>query len=71
MGGLIESQIRRAIEALGTGERAALDDVIQTDHKVNAKSLSKPPPPCPERGIMRSALSIRLPPIPCQDAAAA
>jgi len=40
MGGLVESQIRRAIEALGSGERATLDDIIATDHKVNAMEVA-------------------------------
>ena len=40
MGGLVESQIRRAIEALGTGERVALDEIIANDHKVNAMEVA-------------------------------
>jgi phosphate transport system protein len=35
MGGLVESQIRRALEGFASGERAVLDDVIATDHRVN------------------------------------
>ena len=34
MGGLVESQIRRALEALGSGDRALIDDVIANDHSV-------------------------------------
>jgi phosphate transport system protein len=40
MGGLVESQIRRGIEALASGERATLDDIIATDHKVNAMEVA-------------------------------
>jgi phosphate transport system protein len=36
MGGLVESQIRHAIDALASGEVAAADEVIANDHKVNA-----------------------------------
>jgi phosphate transport system protein len=36
MGGLVESQIRRALEGFATGDRGLLDDVIATDHRVNA-----------------------------------
>src|SRR5258706_12810617 len=35
MGGLVESQIRRALEGFGSGDRALLDDVIATDRRVN------------------------------------
>lgn len=35
MGGLVESQIRRALEGLASGDIALLDDVIATDHRVN------------------------------------
>src|SRR3954468_4559297 len=35
MGGLVESQIRRALDGLQAGNLALLDDVIATDHKVN------------------------------------
>src|SRR2546421_1035623 len=40
MGGLVESQIRRAIDALGSGERDLIDDIIATDHKVNAMEVA-------------------------------
>jgi len=40
MGGLVESQIRRALEALASGERAALDEIIANDHKVNAMEVA-------------------------------
>src|SRR5689334_24650795 len=40
MGGLVESQIRRALEGFATGDRALLDDVIATDHRVNAFEVS-------------------------------
>jgi len=40
MGGLVESQIRRALEALATGDRALADDVIAGDHKVNAMEVA-------------------------------
>jgi phosphate transport system protein len=40
MGGLVESQIRRALEGFSTGERALLDDVIATDHKVNGMEVA-------------------------------
>ena len=36
MGGLVESQIRRAIDSLTTGNIALSDEVIAADHKVNA-----------------------------------
>ncbi len=39
MGGLVEAQIRRAIEALASGEAAAADEVIAGDHKVNAMEV--------------------------------
>ena len=39
MGGLVESQIRRAIDALASGEVTAADDVIASDHKVNAMEV--------------------------------
>ena len=35
MGGLVESQIRRAIDALTTGNVALAEEVIATDHRVN------------------------------------
>ena len=40
MGGLVESQIRRALEGFSTGERALLDDVIATDRRVNEMEVS-------------------------------
>jgi phosphate transport system protein len=40
MGGLVESQIRRALEGLATGDRALLDDVITTDHRVNGLEVA-------------------------------
>jgi phosphate transport system protein len=40
MGGLVESQIRRGLEALATGDRALADEVIQNDHKVNAMEVA-------------------------------
>jgi phosphate transport system protein len=40
MGGLVEAQIRRALEALSTGERAISDEVIASDHRVNAMEVS-------------------------------
>ena len=36
MGGLVESQIRRAIDSLTSGNVALSDEVIAADHKVNA-----------------------------------
>ena len=35
MGGLVESQIRRALEGFSSGDRTLLDDVIATDRRVN------------------------------------
>ena len=40
MGGLVESQIRRAIDGLASGELAALEQVIDDDHRVNAMEVS-------------------------------
>ena len=40
MGGLVESQIRRALEGFNSGDRATLDDVIATDHRVNAMEVA-------------------------------
>ncbi len=40
MGGLVESQIRRALEALASGDRELIDDIIATDHKVNAMEVA-------------------------------
>jgi phosphate transport system protein len=39
MGGLVEEQIERAIDALGSGDMAALERVIETDHRVNAMEV--------------------------------
>jgi phosphate transport system protein len=35
MGGLVESQIRSAIDAYATGETAIVKDVVENDHRVN------------------------------------
>ena len=40
MGGLVESQIRRALDALATGDVAIADDVIVNDHRVNAMEVA-------------------------------
>ena len=40
MGGLVEAQIRRALEALSTGERAISDEVIASDRRVNGMEVS-------------------------------
>ena len=40
MGGLVESQIRRALEALASGDRAIADEVIANDHRVNAMEVA-------------------------------
>jgi phosphate transport system protein len=40
MGGLVESQIRRALEALANGDRALADEVIADDHRVNAMEVA-------------------------------
>src|SRR6266850_865337 len=40
MGGLVESQIRRALDGFGSGERALLDDVIATDRRVNEMEVA-------------------------------
>jgi len=40
MGGLVEAQIRRAIDALATGDVALSDEVIAADHKVNAMEVA-------------------------------
>ncbi len=40
MGGLVESQIRRALDGLASGDRALLDDVIATDHRVNGLEVA-------------------------------
>jgi phosphate transport system protein len=40
MGGLVESQIRRAIDALASGDLQLSDQVIAADHKVNAMEVA-------------------------------
>jgi len=40
MGGLVESQIRRALEGLQSGNLPLLDDVIATDQKVNGMEVA-------------------------------
>jgi phosphate transport system protein len=40
MGGMVESQIRRALEGFGSGDRALLDDVIATDRRVNEMEVA-------------------------------
>jgi phosphate transport system protein len=40
MGGLVESQIRRAIDALASGDPRLSDEVIAGDHKVNAMEVA-------------------------------
>ena len=40
MGGLVESQIRRALDALVSGDRAIADEVIASDHRVNAMEVA-------------------------------
>ena len=40
MGGLVESQIRNAIEALSSGDRALADEVIAADHRVNGMEVA-------------------------------
>ena len=40
MGGLVEAQIRRALEALASGDRALIDAVIAEDHRVNAMEVA-------------------------------
>jgi phosphate transport system protein len=40
MGGLVESQIRRALDALATGDVALSDDVVAADHRVNAMEVA-------------------------------
>jgi phosphate transport system protein len=39
MGGLVESQIGRALEALASGDRPLADEVIANDHRVNAMEV--------------------------------
>src|SRR6476660_3748244 len=40
MGGLVESQIRRALDGLARGARALRADVIATDQRVNAMEVA-------------------------------
>ena len=40
MGGLVEAQIRRALDALNGGDRALADAVIANDHRVNGMEVS-------------------------------
>jgi phosphate transport system protein len=40
MGGLVESQIRHAIDALTTGNVALADEVIEADHRVNGLEVA-------------------------------
>jgi phosphate transport system protein len=40
MGGLVESQIRRALDALATGDAALADAVVADDHRVNAMEVA-------------------------------
>jgi phosphate transport system protein len=40
MGGVVESQIRRALDALASGDRALMDEVIVNDHRVNAMEVA-------------------------------
>jgi phosphate transport system protein len=40
MGGLVEAQIRRALEALASGESALADEVIEADRRVNGMEVT-------------------------------
>jgi phosphate transport system protein len=40
MGGLVESQIRRALESLASGDRALIDEIIANDHRVNGMEVA-------------------------------
>ena len=40
MGGLVEAQIRSALEALASGDRAISDEVIASDHRINGMEVS-------------------------------
>jgi len=40
MGGLVESQIHRALDALGSGDRTLIDEIIAEDHRVNAMEVA-------------------------------
>jgi phosphate transport system protein len=39
MGGLVEEQINRAIDGLGSGDMEALERVVENDHRVNAMEV--------------------------------
>ena len=39
MGGLVEQQILKAVDALTSGDIAVLDRVIEDDHRVNAMEV--------------------------------
>ena len=39
MGGLVEQQIVKAVDALASGDIAVLDGVIEDDHRVNAMEV--------------------------------
>jgi phosphate transport system protein len=40
MGGLVESQIRHALDALATGDTKLSDEVVAADHRVNAMEVA-------------------------------
>ena len=40
MGGFVEEQIERAMEALTTGNEELIDQVIEYDHRVNAMEVA-------------------------------
>jgi phosphate transport system protein len=40
MGGLVESQIRGSVDALGSGDMALIDQVIDDDHRVNGMEVA-------------------------------
>ena len=40
MGGLVESQIRRALDAFASGDLALIDDIIAADQRVNAMEVA-------------------------------
>ncbi len=39
MGGLVEEQVRKALDALGSGDLAMLEEVMADDHRVNAMEV--------------------------------
>jgi phosphate transport system protein len=39
MGGLVEEQVTKAMDALASGDMAAIDQVIEDDHRVNAMEV--------------------------------